>query len=405
MRAYHSPSSIALARRCERAWAGVYLEGRRDPRIAYEECTKDTPSRIRASSLGVAVHAVLERYVRGERPDWFASLPAQVALSGLHHMPNPALIPAGRSFPEEPIGDVPLPPGGEAHAPPVAMRHAGILWAGYRDWLVAPPTRELARLGVIAPDGWVLYDYKSTSDIARWALTPAKLASDVQASLYALDVSALIGGVRLVPARWLYLETKAVRRSHPVDALIEISHAQDTIGPCAELARKLDTLASAEDAQPNPLACSDYGPPGKNNCPHARVNGGTCDAKRSLATLIKLNQKPKKETQVMPMDPETKARFDAARAAVKSDADEPAQAAASRRGRPPAQPAAEAPATAEAAAPAAAPRQRRVAASSPPPAEAAPLSQAATLANLAGELAAVDAARDGILAKIRASIG
>ena len=85
-RIYHSPSSIALARRCRHAWALCYIAGIRDPEVAWEAITQGAThtSRQRSTALGKAMHTVGERwYLRDPKrpPDW-RGLPGQIFLSG-----------------------------------------------------------------------------------------------------------------------------------------------------------------------------------------------------------------------------------------------------------------------------------------------------------------------------------
>src|SRR5690606_26890144 len=223
---------------------------------------------------------------------------------------HPSLCEA---YPEAAIGTVPLPPREDARegAPTTALRVHGVLWAGFRDLVALPTREERKRLRLPpAPHDWVLFDYKTSANVARYALSADALRADVQANLYAIDVIEWLArehGLRVdrLPARWVYLESKRGRRAEPRDTVIAYEDAQRVIEPCAALARELDQIERVEDAPQNPRACGDYG-----GCPYHVSAGGPCDARRSVGTLIQARVKPKrKDNQAMAISEDMKARF------------------------------------------------------------------------------------------------
>lgn len=410
-RPYHSPSSIALGRTCQRAWAYQYIDGLRDPDVSWPvvESYKWDHGRARyvgadgqscsaaqrGAALGKAMHATAERWfdpTRGE-PDWDA-LPGQMFAAARHHYPEPQLITYAQV--EAPIGTVALPGvGGSARdgAPTVALPVAGILWAGYRDLFIEAPD-ELRRVGVNAPDGVASFDHKSTSNIAEHALTHAELLVDPQASLYAIDDCERLG-LRAMPMRWAYTESKKIRRSLPVDATIELSRAHDTIGPCADLARELDTLTRSEDAPQNTAACNMYGPPDRVNCRHHTSNGGRCNARQRLGP-IDIHHEKKSEIK-MALSTEASANFARVKAEAAAKRAAAAEGAGETVGAPEELAHAELDATEDAPA-------KPVRAATPRATKPPEGSQAATIAALAAELALADRARDAVLTKLRAAV-
>ncbi len=338
-RPYHSASSIELGMRCPRAWAEQYLRGVREPDVAWEAIAghvydqrsklwrlpgdKHAPSvttRQRSTALGKAMHTHLEAWYRGgPQLDWDA-FPAQVALAGLALLPHPSRTHARI---ERPIGDVPLPPLGEGK-PTVALRVHDVLWAGFID-LEADAPNEWKRLGVSAPAGVGVIDYKSTASISSYAPTSVALRDATQANLYGAAVCTRLG-LPSVPARFVYFETKNARKAAAVDTTIELSRALDVLGPCAELARDLDRIATPEDARQNTAACNAYGPPDKINCPHHTSNGGTCPAQaRSQFAQVRA-----RKSSIMAIDPKVAARFAAIQnkgAATPAPEPEPIEAA------------------------------------------------------------------------------
>lgn len=303
-RAFHSASSIALGARCRHAWALRYIAGIRDPEITWDDVIAGKPytNRQRSTALGKAVHAVNEAWQRGDPVDW-RGLPGEIALSGAHLIPHPS--EALDVHVETGIGLVPLPPREGNEGPDTALNVHGVLWVGYRDLLTLPSAAAAKRLGVLPH--WLLVDYKTTASIERYALTPAELARDVQANLYAIDVC---DGFALdaIQARWVYYESKRVRRAEARDVIIRRDDALAVLEPAAVLARELDAIPDVASAPKNPLACGDYG-----GCPHHVSVGGPCDARRSIGALIQA--RVKKQVNTMALSPEVQARFDAMKAA------------------------------------------------------------------------------------------
>jgi hypothetical protein len=158
------------------------------------------------------------------------------------------------------------------------------MWAGYRDLVVSAPA-EFVRLGIDAPDGWALIDHKSSANIASYAHTPATLYDDGQANLYAY-ATCLDQGIQSLPARWVYYETKKVRRAAPVDTTISLEVAGQHVEEASGRARELDTIRDERDAPCNPLACGEYG-----GCSFHKTAGGPCDAQRSFGALIQARVK------------------------------------------------------------------------------------------------------------------
>lgn len=298
-RPYHSASSIKLAQRCEYAWGLRYIEGLREPEITWAQIEAGAPHepRQRSTALGKYGHTVLESWYLGGTPDW-QSFPGQVMLSGAHLLPHPERVEWVGV--ERPIGSTPIT-NPDKHGPQVVLEIDGVRWAGFRDLLARPTPAEAKRLGL--PAGRVsLIDYKTSADIGRYALTDMGLHEDVQANLYAY-ATALEQDTSHVFARWVYFETKRVRRAKPVDVAISRDNALRVLDPCNTLARQLDSLADLQAATKNPHACGDYG-----GCEFHKSRGGPCDARRSIGGLIQARV-PKKETNTMPMNPDLKSKF------------------------------------------------------------------------------------------------
>jgi hypothetical protein len=431
-RPYHSPSSIALGKHCKRAWAYSYIAGLRDPDVAWTDDflaykwdhgtakywspdkSASLTAQQRGSSLGKAMHTTAERWYGAdpaEPPDW-SWFPGLVLGAGKHLLPEPSKIE--RVIVEHAIGTVALPPRATVREgqPTRAIEVHGILWAGFRD-LLAVGGDELRRIKIDAPDGLAIFDYKSCSDFEKFALTHDELLADPQAALYAVDACKQYD-LRSIPERWVYFANKKKRAAMPIDVTAELTRALDVLGPCADLARELDTLTQVEDAPQTPSACFAYGAPDRINCRYHVVNGGPCDAKhRRFGAPVQIKKKEEITQMTEQITAEQrKAAFEAKRAEL---AAKKAGAAA-----PPAEPepapdegkrddaAEEEESQEESAAPAAPAVTKPVAAKPAAPRTVKPKlpegSQAATIAELANELAAADAARDAVLAKLRAAV-
>jgi hypothetical protein len=367
-RLYHSPSSIALGRRCQRAWAYCYIAGLRDPERPWDEAwatalPADVTPRQRSTALGKAMHAVAEAWYRDEAQDWY-TYPAKVFLSGAHLLPHADRVHVVHV--EQSIGREPAPAGADEHAPKTILRVHGVAFAGYKDLLVSAPA-EFVRLKIDAPDGWLLADYKSTASIASYALTPEALADDVQCNLYGLDVCERLG-LDEVPARWVYFETKRKRVAAPVDLVVTRKRALEVLAPAAALARELDAIASVEAAPCNTSACDDYG-----GCQYHKSRGGPCPATRtSLGKSIAQSKGTERK-----MSPEMQAKLDALKAQAGGAPDTTTTADADSKDEGDAPPPAKSPAKA-------APRKA--------PAKAAPAgSLAATMSALCDELTSAEA--------------
>lgn len=266
-RIYHSASSAKTGARCRRLWAYQYIDGIREPEVAWEliEAGQFVLPRVRAVSLGKATHHTADLYFNRAPGIAWHRLPGQILASGLGALPSPD--DCAEIEVEHSIGTIPLPASPRPDAPSTALLVCGVPWAGFRDLAV--------RL-LISPE-WHQVDYKTTGDIARWAMTPAKLQDDLQACVYTID-GCDRWHVDDLHSRWLYLETKRVRRAWPVDVRITRQHAEGIVAPYAALCMELDKIQSSAEAEPNLDACADYG-----GCSMHITQGGPCTARRTLA--------------------------------------------------------------------------------------------------------------------------
>jgi len=220
-----SPSS-AKRFRCPRQWAFKTIDRVAEPQG-------------RSAALGEAVHAELERYLRG------GALPDTRTDAGQLAALLIPILPRGRVL------------GVERHM----MCKSGISGASYHG-LIDLLWDERGRVGVA--------DHKTTSNIKAYALTPERLLDDEQSLIYAAFILEEHPAQDIVPVQWNYVQTKSARRAVPVRAEISRERARAALSVLDEtVVRPMQTiLASARcaaEVRPNPSVCGDYG-----GCPHRR---------------------------------------------------------------------------------------------------------------------------------------
>jgi hypothetical protein len=315
-RIYHSASSVLTARNgdegCDYAWALRYVAGIRDPEVDWADIEsgrvqvlpRDVPvppgSRVfctprqRSTSLGKATHRIGELWYLGERPDW-ESFPGQVFASGRAHLPAPsecALIEV-----EHAIGDIPTGID-EPSACQFMCEVDGVHYAGNRDLLVDISAAAADRLGLRS--GIVQADYKTSSSLSRYQKSTTDLLDDLQCALYTIDACKRFD-LNEIQSRWVYLETKAVRRSRPTDVVMTLDRALEIIARYTPTVHRVDQITTLEEAEKNPRNCDRYG-----GCPHHVSLGGPCNARRSIGTsLVQIGKKI-----MSGLTPEQRAKFD-----------------------------------------------------------------------------------------------
>lgn len=354
-RTYHSPSSVELGKRCKRAWAYRYIAGLKRPEVEWRE---DLKGRDRSLALGKALHTTLETHYTGGAPNWHW-FPGQVAASGLDYLPSASTRP----IVEASIGEL----GNSVDGRGTGLIIHSVHWLGYVDLV----DRDAARV----------IDYKTTRSIEQYAKSVATLQKDLQANLYAYAFARAFGEDS-VDCRWVYFETGKVRRAEPRDFVITRDEARSVLESASELARELDQIESVEDASMNPSACADYG-----GCEFHVKAGGPCTARASLGSLVQARVS-KQGKEVMPLPDSTKASLAARLAGRAAPAASPPPTPEPTEDNPPMTPPVEPPPSAPAEPPTVAPAPK------PAPARAkkSSVGTSGTLAQIAAELTAAEAA-------------
>ncbi len=337
MRFYNS-SQISAYQDCPSLWGREWVTGTQvplAPDVPWESIValgdrwqRKFSWKQRALALGTATHWVLERWylTRAEtvdagvpKIDW-ASYPAQVALAGLHLLPHPG--ECEEILPEAeftlPCSDVPE----LGDWPGLGLR-------GTIDLQVRTTPKELARLGVASPSGWLLIDFKTTASL-RYAKTPTQWHADAQGTIYPLKAMHRVK-IEAMPSRWAYFESKKVRRAAAVDFLPTFesvtANARNKLLP---VVRTLDDHVQAKTpisalAQ-NPEACERYA-----GCPYHIARGGNCPGGRASTgrarwKLVRASG-PAKEKEI-----DTMATFAERQAAMRREKE--AKAAAAKQPEP-----------------------------------------------------------------------
>lgn len=225
-----SASRIERWINCNRKAGWQYIAGYEDPGTG-------------ATDFGVTVHAVLESYKRDGIPPNTMTDEGALASEALPH-----------------VEDFILPPAGNAQIEGYFVLQGRHKWQGYKD---------------LSKPGHVL-DYKTSSNIAKWAKTPDVLMTDPQAVLYAahaLTQEPTLAAVRLT---WLYLSKRRPYKAHPVDVVMTREHAMRAFAALEAIADEFDAAAALappdppgrhrfvlDTLQPNLSHCDSYG-----GCPH-----------------------------------------------------------------------------------------------------------------------------------------
>jgi len=292
MISHHSPSSFSTAAQCERKWWYDHVERRRDPdvtwvqiEVAGSDWQKIATSRQRSTARGHAVHECLEDYYlyrTGPEERWpWSSYIGQIALSGRAHLPAREACLEIRV--ERSLGSDPYP--SKAAPDRTALVLDGVRLLGYVDLRVRmdPAHTEAKRLGIssalVAGGGWYTFDYKTSKNVERYALTSTEAPTDPQGVLYTAD-AMIAFDTEAHGMRWVYMQTEGKTFSKPVDALVTYEGSRVHLAALVDRARDLGTRDSIEMCPPNPDACQNYG-----GCPYHITRGGPCEAQRKIGRI------------------------------------------------------------------------------------------------------------------------
>jgi hypothetical protein len=264
-RAQVSPSSIKLARMCERAWGYRYIHGFKEleepwssfvgaGHLAQKPRDKDGVkawNRLRRPALGKQVHSLLEDWYAQKPIDW-GSEPGQILLSGLSYFPHPS---TGRFRTEEKIPD----------------SFVAEITDGKHDYEFN------AYIDVNAP-GYCL-DAKTTSSF-DWMPKVPELLEDTQGTIYPLYVMHK-QRVGTINARWVYMLTEGPPKARAVDFRVEYAPAKKRalaiFDEGAVLVEKIKQRVDANKLDANTGACDMY----HRKCIYHHSVGGPCTAESS----------------------------------------------------------------------------------------------------------------------------
>lgn len=276
----HSPSSIALARQCRRAWALCYVDKLRKPEVTWEQCLAydawlaAKPPAVPWAAYDVWVASEPFKPQGGQRG---AALGSRVHLYCAWYLSGADQSDAGVVGPRRFIewetrpglilqAMIPhLPPRGSVPRVDVEVEQRvtvdGVAFRCIAD---------------VLSDG--VWDHKTSKDIRAYALLSHDVAvalgvperslrDDLQACINALafaNANVELGDFERrdeAPVRctWTYAQTEGKeRRVLPVVQDIPVSHALKVVREAADVAREL-TYETSDEAPANTLACDDYG--------------------------------------------------------------------------------------------------------------------------------------------------
>src|SRR6185312_14572909 len=243
---------------CPRKWAWDKLDRIKGPPNVYAE-------------FRLGLHGQIERYLRDGIPFDLTTPEGEAAMAGIHFLPMPGT-------------------SGMVIEGDFTLQGWGHTFFGFKDVQIWNP-------GEVP----LVLDHKSTGNF-KWAKTPAELAENTQAVLYAADAMVTTGS-SAVDLRWVYY-----KRTKPHQAIkVECQVTRESIAPALERIKghademaliKLSGLR-AKQLPPNPRACRAFG-----GCPYVRqcdlspqeemsaiMSQGTLDAgKNAFLQTIKDNQ-------------------------------------------------------------------------------------------------------------------
>lgn len=216
---HYSASQVETFELCPRKWARQKLDGLVSP--------VEKPS----LTLGKAVHAYLEAWLRDGTPIDTSTKAGKIALSGVQHLPAPKT------------------PGMQVEAK-FSLISGGHLLIGQKD----------VTFEVVGKRPLVL-DHKTTRNF-RWAKSADDLKDNAQAALYAAD-AMFHAGAPECDLQWTYYRTEGGRASHVVRARVTrediAPRLRRTVESCDAMAAIRARGLKARDIPMNASACDAFG--------------------------------------------------------------------------------------------------------------------------------------------------
>jgi hypothetical protein len=285
---------------------------------AYFELAEDVIARaVEILRAEAETDAVLDNADELERDGLRSRFWATVS-AGLHLLPNPRDCLEIRPEQEVELAPVPLVSVGDnGELRPIE---------GTRDLMVRTTRREFDRLfpamgaaWYAMAGGWLVVDFKTSTDPEKWGKHPDKLFEDQQGVIYPLAAlrEPALARYDAIPCRWVYFPSREPYRAAKASDFVQSRvHAEAAY---VELSRKAQEIVSlirlrtpGDRAKKNPQACNAYG-----GCKRHRNKGGTCDARQNFgaaAHALRAQRRPLSTTE------ETMAQTFAERQAAKNAA-------------------------------------------------------------------------------------
>jgi hypothetical protein len=290
-RAQVSPSSLKLARMCERAWGYRYILGYKEPELPWSaflpggsHAVRPTKleelkawNRLRRPALGKEIHARLEDWYAQRVVEWHDE-PGKILLPALLHFPATTRLQHHET--EEKIPDSFVLQNTDG-------RH-DYEFNAYIDFN-----------GLSVDEEGLLSDLKTTSGF-QWALKPDELLTDTQGVIYPLYVMQKYH-VPSVQPRWVYTLTEGQPAARAVDFRVTYDGAMRRALPLfdegATLVQKINDRADPNSLTPNVAACDMY----HRKCIYHHSVGGPCKAESSPGKMARafMARGPKQERTIM----------------------------------------------------------------------------------------------------------
>lgn len=273
-----SPSSIKLARMCERAWGYRYILGYKEPeaewseflpgaRLAQRPTDKEELkawNRLRRPALGKAVHSLLEDWYAGRPVDWHSE-PGRILLPALMYFPHPS---KGHYKTEQKLHS--------SFVPEITDGKHNYEFNAFID---------LMGVQYSAVNSEHVCDLKTTSSF-DWALKPDELLLDTQGIVYPLYVMQKYRVLAIQP-RWVYALTEGEPKARAVDFRVTYEGALKRALPIfdegAVLIQKIRDRADPNGLAANVAACDMY----HRKCVYHHSVGGPCNAESSPGKMAR----------------------------------------------------------------------------------------------------------------------
>ncbi len=259
-----SPTQLQIASQCPAKWGFQYLWGLKpDP----------TP----AQRFGLAIHDEIRKFVFGiPMSDTEAARRALTAVRWLPDLTDATYVQAEGFIKSTETSPRSIQIKSQNLVPEIEP----IKIVGYQDLVTRFPNTNSS----IETPEWYVFDYKSSTSF-KYMHTEDTLKFDIQGNSYAQDIFEKDPHIETVHGRWIYILSKGVYDSRPVDHVFTRTETNSFVKKCinnADTLRKVIRLKlSPLDLPTNINHCSHYG-----GCPYHVSKNGPCKVTNDFSSFL-----------------------------------------------------------------------------------------------------------------------